>query len=86
MWTRGVDRFSQHVKKFESKAVLLQTSAASELPLSSTAASPAPAKGFFPQLNLPELQIWTDYPVKGAHVSVAPVSPRGVGSHSFFCQ
>lgn len=31
VWTRGVDRFSQHVKKFESKAVLPQTSALSEL-------------------------------------------------------
>lgn len=27
VWTCGVDRFSQRVKKFESKAALLQTSA-----------------------------------------------------------
>lgn len=37
MWTCGVDRFSQCVKKFESKAMLLQTSALSELRLSSAA-------------------------------------------------
>lgn len=36
MWTCGVDRFSQRVKKFESKAILLQTSALSELSLLSS--------------------------------------------------
>lgn len=36
MWTCGVDHFSQGVKKFESKAILLQTSALSELSLLSS--------------------------------------------------
>lgn len=37
VWTCGVDRFSQCVKKFESKAIVLQTSALSELSLLSSA-------------------------------------------------
>lgn len=36
VWTCGVDRFSQRVKKFESKAILLPTSALSELSLLSS--------------------------------------------------
>lgn len=37
VWTCGVDRFSQRVRKFESKALLLQTSALSWNFLSSQA-------------------------------------------------
>lgn len=60
MWTCGVDRFSQCVKKFESKAILLQTSAPSELSLlSSTGKQSAmlPVHITFFPLILPELQI-----------------------------
>lgn len=62
VWTCGVDRFSRRVRKFESKATLLQTSALSqELSLLSStkmqaAMLPAHIERFQP--NLPEVQIF----------------------------
>lgn len=65
VWTCGVDRFTQRVKKFESKAILLQTSALSELsPLSSSRKEVCHVASahqlFFLLLNPPELHwlVW----------------------------
>lgn len=74
VWTCGVDRFTQRVKKFESKAILLQTSALSELsPLSSSRKEvrhvASALQLFFLQLNPPELHTLTDWSGKGAGVS-----------------
>lgn len=58
VWTCGVDRFSQRVRKFESKAILLQTSALSQTFPSSPSMGKQSAPERF-QPSLPELQIWS---------------------------